>query len=152
MRTFLSHVILVVIATMACVQSYSWVNTNALTVTKARTSTALFAHHVNKKITKKMMKNRPKKHRPSDINRNSVLQDKCITKVENAPSEYTIISSEEYMKVRDEAIKFWETGDSSAAWLEITEEDMVPTFSSNRDPLSEGGVQKRPNLVKSGTN
>jgi hypothetical protein len=57
----------------------------------------------------------------------------------------------EYMKVRDEALKFWDTGDSAAPWIAFTEEDMVPTFSTNREPLPEGGVQKRPPLVKSGS-
>ena len=49
-----------------------------------RSVTSLFAHHVNKKITKRMMDRRPKKSRPSDINRNNINQDKCITKVDSA--------------------------------------------------------------------
>lgn len=40
------------------------------------------------------MDRRPKKHRASDITRNNVNFGKCITKVENAPAEYTIISAE----------------------------------------------------------
>lgn len=39
------------------------------------------------------MDKRPKKHRLSDINRKNVNLDKCITKIENAPSDYTIISA-----------------------------------------------------------
>lgn len=57
-------------------------------------SSRLYAHHPEKKIIKKMMKNRPKKHRLSDINRRNVNLGKCITKIENAPSEYTLISAE----------------------------------------------------------
>jgi hypothetical protein len=57
-------------------------------------SSALFAHHVNKKITKRMMDRRPKKSRPSDIFRNNVNHDKCITKIEGAPAEYTILAEE----------------------------------------------------------
>jgi hypothetical protein len=60
----------------------------------ATSKTSLFAHHVNAKVTKKMMKNRPKKHRLSDINRKNVNLHKCITKVENAPAEYTLMSAE----------------------------------------------------------
>jgi hypothetical protein len=65
-------------------------------IVKAATAsrTSLFAHHVNAKVTKKMMKNRPKKHRLSDINRKNVNMHKCITKVENAPAEYTLMSAE----------------------------------------------------------
>eukprot|EP00607_Mallomonas_marina_P006412 CAMPEP_0182427564 /NCGR_PEP_ID=MMETSP1167-20130531/18447_1 /TAXON_ID=2988 /ORGANISM="Mallomonas Sp, Strain CCMP3275" /LENGTH=79 /DNA_ID=CAMNT_0024609881 /DNA_START=260 /DNA_END=499 /DNA_ORIENTATION=+ len=77
--------------------------------------------------------------------------NKCITKVENAPPEYEIISAEEYMKVREEALKFWEEGDPTAEWLTITEEDMQVTLSPNRDPLPVGGVQKKPPLVRSGS-
>lgn len=55
------------------------------------------------------------------------------------------------MRVREKALKFWEDGDSSSQWLEITEEDMAVTFSQNRDPLPVGGVQKRPPLVRSGS-
>jgi hypothetical protein len=56
----------------------------------------------------------------------------------------------DYMKVREQALKFWEEGDPNTEWLEITEEDSVPTFSQNREPLP-AGVQKRLNLVKSGS-
>jgi hypothetical protein len=59
-------------------------------------------------------------------------------------------STTDYMKVRMEALKFWDTGDLEAPWLDITADDMVPTFSSNREPAPEG-TQKRPNLVKSST-
>mmetsp|Transcript_34174 Transcript_34174/g.49669 ORF Transcript_34174/g.49669 Transcript_34174/m.49669 type:complete len:148 (+) Transcript_34174:27-470(+) len=112
-------------------------------------STSLFAHHPQKKIIKRKMDRRPKKHRESDITRSNVNLNKCITKFASSLPEYTIISAEEYMKVREQALKFWEDGDSAAEWLEITEEDMVATFSENREPVP--GVQKRPNLVKSGS-
>ena len=46
-----------------------------------------------KKIIKRKMDRRPKKLRPSDVTRNNVNLHKCITKVENAPSEYTMISA-----------------------------------------------------------
>jgi hypothetical protein len=57
-------------------------------------STRLFAHHPEKKIIRKKMDRRPIKHRLSDINRKNVNLDKCITKIENAPADYTIISAE----------------------------------------------------------
>ena len=56
----------------------------------------------------------------------------------------------DYMKQRDAALSFWDSGDSAAPWLEITQEDMIPFFSSNREPLPEG-IQKKPRLVKTGT-
>ncbi|RYH12530.1 hypothetical protein EON65_38075 [archaeon] len=46
------------------------------------------------KIIRKKMHRRPKKHRPSDINRNNRNLNRCITKVENAPPQYTIVSAE----------------------------------------------------------
>jgi hypothetical protein len=42
-----------------------------------------------------MMHRRPKKTRPSDINRRNVNQDKCITKIEGAPADYFIPSTPE---------------------------------------------------------
>ena len=57
----------------------------------------------------------------------------------------------DYSKVRDDALKFWESGDSAASWLEILPEDMELTLPQNIEPLPDGGVQKRPPLVKSGT-
>jgi hypothetical protein len=59
-----------------------------------RLSTTLFAHHVNKKITKRMMDRRPKKSRPSDIFRNNVNLNKCISKVPNAPDDYALLTPE----------------------------------------------------------
>jgi len=112
----------------------------------------LFAHHVQKKIIKKKQDTRPIKHRLSDINRNNVNLNKCITKVENAPADYTIMTAAEFESIRGKALKFWQEGDPKAEWLTITEEDMqIGTFSPNIEPLPEGGVQKRPPLVKSGT-
>lgn len=78
--------------------------------------TKLFAHHVQKKIIKKKQDRRPKKHRLSDINRNNANMDKCITKLEGVPSEYTIISADEYLKQREQALKFWETGSINTEW------------------------------------
>lgn len=40
------------------------------------------------------MDRRPKKHRPSDINRNNQNLHKCITKLEGAPAEYTLVAAE----------------------------------------------------------
>eukprot|EP00595_Chromulina_sp_UTEXLB2642_P002681 CAMPEP_0196764258 /NCGR_PEP_ID=MMETSP1095-20130614/5767_1 /TAXON_ID=96789 ORGANISM="Chromulina nebulosa, Strain UTEXLB2642" /NCGR_SAMPLE_ID=MMETSP1095 /ASSEMBLY_ACC=CAM_ASM_000446 /LENGTH=98 /DNA_ID=CAMNT_0042119397 /DNA_START=170 /DNA_END=466 /DNA_ORIENTATION=+ len=97
------------------------------------------------------MDRRPKKHRLSDINRNNVNLNKCITKVENAPSEYTLVSAEEHLKIREKALSFWENGSPTAKWIELTEEDKAVTFSQNIEPLPAGGVQKKPNLVKSGS-
>lgn len=97
------------------------------------------------------MDTRPIKHRLSDINRRNVNLDKCITKVENAPAEYTVMSADEFAKNKAQALSFWETGDSKAEWLTITDEDMKLALSQNIAPLPEGGVQKRPPLVKSGS-
>ena len=60
-------------------------------------------------------------------------------------------SPPDYAKVREEALKFWENGDSATSWLEILPEDMELTLPQNIEPLPVGGVQKRPPLVKSGT-
>jgi hypothetical protein len=61
------------------------------------------------------------------------------------------IFSSEYAKVRVNMLKFWEEGDPKVEWLTITEDEMVMTLPTNRDPLPEGGVQKRPPLVRSGS-
>jgi hypothetical protein len=118
---------------------------------KTESSTRLNAHHVNKKITKRMMSRRPKKHRPSDINRNNVNMDKCITKVDDAPAEYTLMSAADYEAKRADALKFWENGDSEAEWITFTPEDMDLQLARSVDPLPEGGVQKNPNLARSGS-
>jgi len=60
----------------------------------ADSETALFAHHVQKKIIKRKQDRRPIKHRLSDINRSNVNMNKCITKVESAPAEYTLVSAD----------------------------------------------------------
>jgi hypothetical protein len=114
-------------------------------------STRLFAHHVEKKIIMKKMHNRPKKHRPSDINRSNVNFGKCITKLENSPADYTIISADDYAKIRVDALKFWESGSPTTPWMELTDEDKTITLPQNIVPLPVGGVQKRPNIVKSGS-
>jgi hypothetical protein len=106
----------------------------------------LFAHHVQKKIIKKKMHNRPKKLRLSDVNRSNINLDKCITKVAGAPAEYTLLAASDF-KQND----FWNTGDSKAEWLFISDDDMKLVLPQNITPLPEGGVQKRPPLVKSGT-
>ena len=94
----------------------------------------------------KKMHNRPKKHRPSDIDRNNVNLDKCITKVADAPAEYTLMAASDY-----KPNSFWTSGDSKAPWITITDEDLKLALSQNITPLPEGGVQKRPPLVKSGS-
>lgn len=106
---------------------------------------------MQKKIIKKKMDTRPIKHRLSDINRKNVNLNKCITKIADAPAEYTIISAADFEKVRGQALSFWEIGDKNAEWHEITEEDMKLALPQNIVPLPEGGVQKRPPLVKSGS-
>ena len=114
------------------------------------------------------MHKRPKKHRLSDINRNNSNLNKCITKIEGAPSDYTIISAEgklhyqfllvtfddlfpqEYLKIREKALLFWENGDPDTEWDEITEEDKMMTLPTNISPPPSGS-QKKPPLVRSGT-
>ena len=54
------------------------------------------------------------------------------------------------MNVREKSLKFWEDGDSNAEWLEITQDDMVVTFSQNLEPVG-NDMKKKPNLVKSGS-
>lgn len=97
------------------------------------------------------MSRRPKKSRPSDITRNNSNEGKCITKVSGAPAEYTMVGESDYMSVRADALKFWDNGDPSAEWLEITAEDMELTLPQNIEALPEGGVQKVPPLVRSGS-
>ncbi len=97
------------------------------------------------------MSRRPKKSRQSDINRKNVNMDKCITKVEGAPAEYTMVAASDYASQQADAVKFWESGDAKAEWLEITAEDMEIALPQNIDPLPEGGVQKKPPLVRSGS-
>ena len=83
-------------------------------------STSLFAHHPQKKITKKMQHYRPKKHRLSDINRKNVNLHKCITKVENAPSEYTMISADGKRKAMKSDIQLlieFQVSIHSSHWL-----------------------------------
>lgn len=111
--------------------------------------TVLYAHHVQKKITKRMMDRRPKKSRPSDINRNNVNLHKCITKVENAPADYTVVPAADYELVREKALRFWEHGDTEAPWVEITadDQDLTGTYNitlnMNTPSKPAGGVQKR---------
>lgn len=69
-------------------------NTNVKSVAVQISNTKLFAHHPQKKIIKKIMHRRPIKHRLSDINRKNVNLNKCITKIENAPAEYTLLSAD----------------------------------------------------------
>ena|ERR1711871_851788 len=97
------------------------------------------------------MSRRPKKSRPSDINRNNSNEGKCITKIVDAPAEYTMISENEYASARNEALKFWDEGDPTAEWIEFTAEDMELALPQNIEPLPEGGVQKVPPLVRSGS-
>lgn len=51
------------------------------------------------------MDRRPKKHRLSDVNRNNVNMNKCITKVVDAPTEYSILSAEGTVRVMDYLIR-----------------------------------------------
>ena len=111
----------------------------------------LLAHHPQKKIIKRKQDRRPKKHRLSDINRSNINFGKCITKLENAPADYTIVPAADFAKVRADALNFWENGSPTTEWLEITDEDMSVALPQNIEPLPVGGVQKRPNIVKSGS-
>lgn len=117
----------------------------------ATSPSRLFAHHPQKKIIKKKQDQRPKKHRLSDINRSNVNFGKCITKLENAPADYTIVAAEDYAKIRADALKFWETGSPTTPWLDITDEDKLLLLPQNIEPLPVGGVQKKPSIVKSGS-
>ena len=139
------------IVAVAVVQAYLPSGARILGQRVSSSSTSLFAHHVQKKIIKRKQDRRPIKSRLSDINRTNVNLNKCITKVEGAPADYTMVSAEDYMKVREKALLFWENGSTSTEWLQITDEDMVLTLPQNIDPLPQGGVQKRPNLVRSGS-
>lgn len=87
---------LLLLLPLCCIKKISlpYLSMSKLLHLLGRPSTSLFAHHVNKKITKKMMYNRPKKHRQSDIHRNNVNFGKCITKIENAPSDFIVVSED----------------------------------------------------------
>jgi hypothetical protein len=54
----------------------------------------LFAHHPQKKSIRRIMDKRPIKHRPSDINRNNVNLNKCITKFDTDIPDYTVVADE----------------------------------------------------------
>lgn len=147
--------VVVVVALMltatAFVPTSSRFSVATATKTAPVSESALFAHHVNDKVVKRKMSRRPRKSRQSDITRSNVNMDKCITKVVGAPAEYTIVSAADYELQRAEALKFWESGDPSAEWLEITAADMEVTLPQNIDPLPVGGVQKKPPLLRSGS-
>lgn len=143
----------VVFILIVCMLSFisSYVVNNRINSISASSSTSiskLLAHHPQKKIIKKKQDKRPKKHRLSDINRSNINLDKCITKVENAPAEYTLITAAEYEKVRSSALLFWENGSPTTPWITVTEDDMMVILPNNREPLPEGGVPKRPKLVR----
>lgn len=55
----------------------------------------------------------------------------------------------DFEKVRATALAFWDIGDPTAVWHEITAEDKAITIPRNVDPLPVGGVQKRPPIFKS---
>jgi hypothetical protein len=52
------------------------------------------------------------------------------------------------MKEREAALKFWQTGDASAEWIEIIASDKECVLPRNMDPLPAGGVQKRPPIIR----
>ena len=56
----------------------------------------LYSHHPQKKIIKKIMDRRPKKSRPSDINRNNVNLNVQFAQLEEykAIPDYTVVSYE----------------------------------------------------------
>lgn len=111
---------------------------------------------------------RPIKHRLSDINRKNINLNKCITKVENAPPDYTIITAEgefcfyyapikskiitlEFEKIKAKANDFWENGDSEAEWHEITEDDkkcVLPQYTGEETPYV---APRHLPLLKTGT-
>eukprot|EP01031_Cornospumella_fuschlensis_P027833 gene27833-33614_t len=119
-------------------------------LTRQIESTPLFAHHPQMKIIRKKMHRRPKKHRLSDINRNNRNLNKCITKVENAPPEYTIVSAEEFEKVRAQAMEFWQKGDPEAPWIPYIESDFKFTLPQTYSPKT-AKERRGPDFVKAGT-
>jgi hypothetical protein len=56
-----------------------------------RRLSALQAHHVQAKAAKNKEKNRPRKHRPSDIVRAKLPYKAVTTDIENKPAEYTVV-------------------------------------------------------------
>jgi len=138
-----------------------------------RTSTTLFAHHVNKKITKRMMDRRPKKSRPSDINRNNQNHGKCITKMDLGP-DYTLLPAAGRLAVffaharwklfrpcrlladfdehhQANMLRFWEEGSPEDEWIELTEEDMKNVGPSTcQVPPINDGTPKNPPIRKNG--
>jgi hypothetical protein len=62
--------------------------------TTGAASSALFAHHPQKKAIKKIMDKRPKKKRLSDIGRTTVNTGKCLSVFPGIPPEYRILNAE----------------------------------------------------------
>jgi len=157
MNQVLLLLVLLCICLICTVDAFIPVNRFQSILTKeTASSSALYAHHVQRKVIKKIMHRRPKKKRLSDIHRNNQNMDKCINHVPGAPDEYTLLAdltAEDHMNLAEEARRFWEVGDPNAPWIEITEADreLAKAIPQNIEPLPVGGVQKRPPLVKSGS-
>ena len=93
------------------------------------------------------MHRRPKKSRPSDINRNNVNDGKCITKVDNAPAEYTLMTEDDYMSTSgcSQVLGDWR---QYRQWIEITAEDMDLQLSQSTGLFRRRSAEEA-SLVKS---
>ena len=126
------------------------------------------------------MDRRPKKLRLSDVNRKNVNMNKCISKIEGAPSDFTLIAAEgtqgpfislhnifslsplEKLNLTISRpflffiVDFKAGGSSFWETGDIKAEwltlstDGSDYFSNNREPVAPGS-QKKPQIVKSGT-
>jgi hypothetical protein len=87
-------IVLIIAIFAGLAQAYLPRLSSAIVKRSSDSATALFAHHPQKKIIKKKQDRRPIKSRLSDINRKNVNMNKCITKVEGAPADYTLVSAD----------------------------------------------------------
>jgi hypothetical protein len=97
-------------------------------------SVSLFAKHANNKAAKKANHNRPRKSRPSDINRKPVVYDEIIK-----PPEYTIIDgsyeeaapTETYVAAKyGTSLGMIMNGDEVTGWIAKTSGSPMGTFEA----------------------
>eukprot|EP01040_Poterioochromonas_malhamensis_P007475 gene7475-8063_t len=90
------------------------------------------------------MHKRPKKHTPSDINRNNVNLNVALEQLPEykAIPDFTIVSYEQYLKDKDEIERGYEEGDPNTPWETYTEKEESPLFNRNRKLLDKSELKK----------
>lgn len=150
-----------------------------MNLSEERVSTALFAHHVQKKAIRGVMDKQPRKSRPSDINRRNINHNKCITRVPQGP-DYTFakdlsklsllnydflnwvhvcffvsLAPEEFAIKLEQSRRVWDDDynheDSDALRIDLIPEDFVQHITPNYGPVPKRLRQPDPRLPKSGT-